>query len=56
MIWYLQFTVLCKYLFNLKYALQSPVIKKNYIYKGNIKMTEHDAWKHLQYFLKNEDK
>ena len=45
--------VLCKYLFNLKYVLQSPVVKKNYIYKGNIKMTEHelDAWKHLQYFL-----
>ncbi len=45
--------VLCKYLFNLKYVLQSPVIKKNYIYKGNIKMTEreHDALKHLQYFL-----
>ncbi len=47
--------VLCKYLFNLNYVLQSPVIKKNYIYKGNIKMTEHkhDAWKHLQYFLVN---
>ncbi|UZQ30220.1 MAG: hypothetical protein OHM56_01375 [Spiroplasma phoeniceum] len=45
--------VLCKYLFNLKYVLQSPFVKKNYIYKGNIKMTEHehDAWKHLQYFL-----
>ncbi|UZQ29351.1 MAG: hypothetical protein OHM56_09200 [Spiroplasma phoeniceum] len=45
--------VLCNYLFNLKYFLQSPVAKKNYIYKGNIKMTEHeyDAWKHLQYFL-----
>ncbi len=45
--------VLCKYLFNLNYVLQSPVAKKNYIYKGNIKMTEHehDAWKHLQYFL-----
>lgn len=45
--------VLCKYLFNLRYVLQSPVIKKNYSYKGNIKMTEHelDAWKHLQYFL-----
>ncbi|WP_253301135.1 hypothetical protein [Spiroplasma endosymbiont of Phyllotreta cruciferae] len=45
--------VLCKYIFNLKYVLQSPVVKKNYIYKGNIKMTEHeqDAWKHLQYFL-----
>ncbi len=45
--------VLCKYLFNLKYFLQSPVVKKNYIYKGNIKMSEHehDAWKHLQYFL-----
>lgn len=45
--------VLCKYLFNLKYILQSPVVKKNYLYKGNIKMTEHehDAWKHLQYFL-----
>ena len=45
--------VLCKYLFNLKYVLQSPVVKKNYVYKGNIKMTEHelDAWKHLQYFL-----
>jgi hypothetical protein len=34
--------VLCKYLFNLKYVLQSPVVKKNYIYKGNIKMTEHE--------------
>ncbi|AXF95176.1 hypothetical protein [Spiroplasma phoeniceum] len=45
--------VLCKYLFNLNYVLQSPVVKKNYIYKGNIKMTEHElyAWKHLQYFL-----
>lgn len=45
--------VLCKYLFNLNYVLQSPVVKKNYLYKGNIKMTEHehDAWKHLQYFL-----
>ncbi|WP_338992321.1 hypothetical protein [Spiroplasma endosymbiont of Seladonia tumulorum] len=45
--------VLCKYLFNLNYVLQSPVVKKNYIYKGNIKMTEHehDAWKHLQYFI-----
>ncbi|AXF95359.1 hypothetical protein [Spiroplasma phoeniceum] len=45
--------VLCKYLFNLNYVLQSPVVKKNYIYKENIKMTEHelDAWKHLQYFL-----
>ncbi|MFW4370844.1 MAG: hypothetical protein EHV01_002775 [Spiroplasma sp. hy2] len=45
--------VLCKYLFNLNYILQSPVVKKNYLYKGNIKMTEHeyDAWKHLQYFL-----
>ncbi|UZQ29531.1 MAG: hypothetical protein OHM56_10225 [Spiroplasma phoeniceum] len=44
---------LCKYLFNLKYVLQSPVVKKKYIYKGNIKMSkhEHDAWKHLQYFL-----
>ncbi|WP_348734942.1 hypothetical protein [Spiroplasma endosymbiont of Ammophila pubescens] len=48
--------VLCKYLFNLNYVLQSPVVKKNYIYKGNIKITEHelDAWKHLQYFLKKE--
>lgn len=48
--------VLCKYVFNLKYILQSPVVKKNYIYKGNIKMTEHehDAWKHLQYFLIKE--
>ncbi len=45
--------VLCKYLFNLNYVLQSPVVKKNYIYKGNIKMLEHelDAWKHLQYFI-----
>jgi len=45
--------VLCKYLFNLNYVLQSPVVKKNYLYKGNIKMTDHelDAWKHLQYFL-----
>ncbi len=45
--------VLCKYLFNLNYVLQSPVVKKNYIYKVNIKMTEHelDAWKYLQYFL-----
>nr|CAK98823.1 hypothetical transmembrane protein [Spiroplasma citri] len=45
--------VLCKYLFNLNYVLQSPVVKKNYIYTGNIKMTEHelDARKHLQYFL-----
>ncbi|WP_425378909.1 hypothetical protein [Spiroplasma endosymbiont of Polydrusus pterygomalis] len=45
--------VLCKYLFNLNYVLQSPVVKKNYIYKGNIIITEHehDAWKHLQYFL-----
>ncbi|WP_374696393.1 hypothetical protein [Spiroplasma endosymbiont of Polydrusus formosus] len=45
--------VLCKYQFNLKYVLQSPVVKKNYLYKGNIKITEHeyDAWKHLQYFL-----
>ncbi|WP_342255936.1 hypothetical protein [Spiroplasma endosymbiont of Poecilobothrus nobilitatus] len=45
--------VLCKYLFNLKYVLQSPVAKKNYSYKGNIKMTEHehDAWKHLQIFF-----
>lgn len=45
--------VLCKYLFHLNYVLQSPVVKKNYIYKGNIKMTGHelDAWKHLQYFL-----
>ena len=34
--------VLCKYIFNLKYVLQSPVVKKNYIYKGNIKMTEHE--------------
>ncbi len=44
---------LCKYLFNLNYVLQSPIVKKNYFYKGNIKMTEHelDAWKHLQYFL-----
>ncbi|UZQ30439.1 MAG: hypothetical protein OHM56_02580 [Spiroplasma phoeniceum] len=48
--------VLCKYLFNLNYVLQSPVVKKNYVYKGTVKMTEHelDAWKHLQYFLKKE--
>ncbi len=45
--------VLLKYLFNLNYVLQSPVVKENYFYKGNIKMTEHehDAWKHLKYFL-----
>ncbi len=45
--------VLCKYLFNLNYVLQSPVVNKNYIYKGNIKITEHelDSWKHLQYFI-----
>jgi len=33
--------VLRKYIFNLKYVLQSPVVKENYIYKGNIKIT---AW------------
>ena len=31
--------VLRKYIFNLKYVLQSPVVKENYIYKGNIKIT-----------------
>ncbi len=38
---------LYKYLFNLNYVLQSPVINKNYIYKGNIKIPEHEqgAWK-----------
>ncbi len=45
--------VLCKYLFILNYVLQSPVVKKNYFYKGNMKMVEHerDTLKHLQYFL-----
>ncbi len=45
--------VLFKYLFNLNYVLQLPVVKKNYIYKGNIKITEHEhhSWKNLKYFI-----
>ncbi len=41
--------VLCKYLFNLNYVLQSPVVKKIMFIKKNIKMTEceRDVWKHL---------
>ena len=45
---------LLKFYYCWNFIKQEPLRKKGFLYKGNLQLIkhEHDAWKHIQYFLK----
>ncbi|WP_342264124.1 hypothetical protein [Spiroplasma endosymbiont of Clivina fossor] len=49
---------LLRFKYHWHFLRQESSKKKGFFYKGNLKLTkhEHDAWKHIQYFLGNEVK
>lgn len=47
---------LLEFCYQWDYIIQEPNRKKGFVYKGNLNLNQHeeDAWKHIQYFLKEK--